>query len=91
MSKEVNIIKLRGNLESRNVSEIEDQLEESLSKNENVLIDLDDLEKLDIAGVFMLLMLKKRAMKECKKVSFSLPPSAKITENVLGISIPELV
>jgi anti-anti-sigma regulatory factor len=91
MSKEVNVIKLRGNLEARNVSEIEDLLEESLLESESLLVDLNELDKLDIAGVFMLLILKKRAIKECKQVSFLMPPSAKITHNYMGISIPELV
>ena len=58
-----NIIKLTGSLDSTNVSEVEEQLGEILKEQKSLVIDLNELETLDISGIFMLFSFKQRALK----------------------------
>jgi len=86
-----NIITLLGVLDSNNVSEIEEQLTETLSKRDSLVIDLNELETLEMSGIFMLFSFKQRARKEYKTVDYLLSSSKVITGNIFGINIPTIV
>ncbi|CAL65816.1 STAS domain-containing protein [Christiangramia forsetii] len=86
-----NVIKLMGRLDSTNVSEIEEQLEEILDEKESLVIDLNELETLDISGIFMLFSFKHRAHKEYKTIEYLLNSSKVITGNIFGINMPSIV
>jgi len=65
MKELINIIEeqivLEGNLTSENVSEIQEDLEWALNHTSKLTIDLTYLNMLDVVGVFMLLIIKKKA------------------------------
>ena len=86
-----NIIKLTGSLDSTNVSEIEEQLGEILKEQKSLVIDLNELETLDISGIFMLFSFKQRALKENKSIEYLLSSSKVISGNVLGINMPSII
>ena len=86
-----NIIKLTGSLDSTNVSEVEEQLGEILKEQKSLVIDLNELETLDISGIFMLFSFKQRALKENKSIEYLLSSSKVISGNVLGINMPSII
>lgn len=83
-------IELVGELNSKNVSEVEKQLHENLSKHEHLIIDLNKLENIDVSGIFMLFMFKQNAQKSNKNVSYLLDSAKVITGNTFNLDIPEL-
>ncbi|SDR77055.1 STAS domain-containing protein [Gramella sp. MAR_2010_147] len=85
------VIRLRGRLDEKNVSEVEKQLQEILKSKENLILDLNDLEVLDVSGIFMLFVLKQKAKNQRKDVTFLLENSKVISGNILGISIPKII
>lgn len=62
------VIVLKGNLTSENVSEVQENFEWALNHTSKLTIDLTHLHKLDVVGVFMLLILKKNAKTVGKKI-----------------------
>lgn len=63
------LVRLFGDLSSENVSEIEQFLIDKLSTTDYLLIDVEDLKKIDPACIFMLYMVKVKAIKRGKEVS----------------------
>ncbi len=55
------LVVLNGCLTSRNVSEIQEDVEIALYDTTRLILNITDLEKLDISGVYMLLIVKKKA------------------------------
>lgn len=85
-----NLIKLRGRLDSTNVSEVEKHLEDMLIEKKSLVVDLNELETLDISAIFMLFTVKQKAHKEYKTIEYLLNSSKVITGNIFGINIPSI-
>jgi len=90
MDEKETTFQLLGRLDSKNVSEIEKELEEILNSTDILIVDLNKLETLDISGIFMLFILRKRAYVKAKKVIYLLNSSKIITEKIPGINIPKI-
>ncbi|MGY5847370.1 STAS domain-containing protein [Salegentibacter sp. HM20] len=84
------MIKLVGELNSKNVSEIENRLNESLLEYESLTIDLNGLDLIDISGIFMLSTFQRTARRNRKKVICLLNSCEKIMVNPMGIKVPDL-
>jgi len=85
------VIRLQGNLDERNVSEIEQQLLEIVQTIDELILDLNELEILDISGIFMLFGFKQNMRNKGKNITFLLDPSKVISGNTFGIKIPKLI
>ncbi|WP_010231846.1 STAS domain-containing protein [Gillisia marina] len=66
--KNAELITLRGSLTSMNVSEVQEDIEMELHYAPKIILDLTQLNKLDIAGVFMLMIVKQKAKTNGKKI-----------------------
>ena len=86
-----NVIRLTGRLDENNVSEIERQLLEVMKTNERLVVDLNDLDVLDVSGIFMLFVYKHKAKSQNKDVVYLLNATKVISGNILGINIPKLI
>ncbi|MFI8379147.1 STAS domain-containing protein [Leeuwenhoekiella sp. NPDC079379] len=63
-----NTITLSGNLTSENVSEIQHKIEDTLCDYNSINIRLNDLELIDISGIYMLYLIAKSAETKNKKI-----------------------
>jgi len=86
-----NVIKLKGRLDEENVSEIEEQLLEVVKLKDNLVVDLNDLDILDISGIFMLFVCKMKAKSQSKRVIYLLNNEKVISGNFLGINLPKII
>jgi len=55
------LVVVTGNLTSENVSEVQENLDKALYQTTKLILDISELKKLDVIGVYMLLILKKKA------------------------------
>lgn len=70
--KEKNTVRLVHYLNSENVSEVEMQLLDYLQNEDELKINLNDLESIDLTGIFMLYSLKQKADYGRKKLELIL-------------------
>lgn len=61
-------LRLEGRLYSGNLSEVQFKIESALDRTHSLVIDLDPLEKLDAAGVYMLYITSERARENNKEI-----------------------
>lgn len=64
------VLEIEGILCSGNVSEMQNQLEFALTKSDYLIINLNPIQMLDIAGAFMLYILTKNAQENNKEIIF---------------------
>ncbi len=90
ISKE-KLIMLKGNLTSANASEIQEDLEWELDHTRELTIDLTDLNKLDVVGVFMLLILKKKAITAGKKIMIINHDNKVVNKSILNSGMQNII
>jgi len=73
---------LEGKLNSENVSEIQEDLEWALNHNFKLTIDLTYLDMLDVVGVFMLLIIKKKAKSKGKIIEILNYGNEHVTQSI---------
>jgi|SRR5690606_5933414 len=90
------VARLQGRLYSGNLSEIQFKIESALDRTPILIIDLNPLEKLDAAGVFMLYMTIKKARENNKEIMLACSKNeiVKLFFSIVGIQffhyIPQL-
>ncbi len=61
-------LRLEGKLYSGNLSEVQYKIESALDRTQYLIVDLDQIEKLDAAGVYMLYIASKKARENNKEI-----------------------
>ena len=85
------LVELNGYLTSINVSEVQKDLEMALSQISKLTIDITGLIKLDVVGVFMLLILKNKAITNGKNIVILNNGNEVVTQAIKNSGIKNIV
>ncbi|WP_083644716.1 STAS domain-containing protein [Christiangramia flava] len=77
-------VKLNGQINSENVSEVEKQIDDLLDTYEGVSLDLNDISSIDTCGFFMLYVVQQRALLHGKKVEIEWATNDMIKKHAAG-------
>ncbi|MBK5213836.1 MAG: STAS domain-containing protein [Flavobacteriaceae bacterium] len=62
------LLRLEGRLYSGNLSEVQFEIESALDRTQSLIVDLDPLEKIDVAGAYMLYIASEKARENNKEI-----------------------
>ena len=62
------LFRLEGRLYSGNLSEIQFKIESALDRTQSLIVDLDPLERIDVAGAYMLYIASEKARENNKEI-----------------------
>ncbi len=85
------IIVLKTNLTSVNVSKVQEDIEWALNNTRELTIDLTYLKKLDLVGVFMLLILKKKAITDGKQLLILNHGNETVTQSIKDSGMQNII
>lgn len=89
--KEDKLVVVTGKLTSENVSEVQENLDKALYQTTKLILDISELKKLDVIGVYMLLILKKKAEMFGKQIVILNIDNEIVSEAVINSGLKNII
>ncbi|RKS45182.1 STAS domain-containing protein [Gillisia mitskevichiae] len=89
--KEDKLVVVTGKLISENVSEVQENLDKALYQTTKLILDISELKKLDVIGVYMLLILKKKAEMFGKQIVILNKDNEIVSEAVINSGLKNII